>query len=121
MKRFIVWLWCFPQMFLGAIVCKVTQAKRTNGFCIWRFTRGLSLGEYIFIPECVDNDYKKHEIGHTKQSYILGWLYLFIIGIPSIVWAGCFEWYRRKYNVNYYAFYTERWADMLGGVNRYQA
>ena len=108
-------------MFLGKVIAKVTRAERFDGFYIWDHNRGLSLGEYIFIPEGVGETYLKHEQGHTKQSYILGWFYLFIIGIPSIVWAGCFNGYRRKHNVSYYAFYTERWADKLGGVNRYQA
>lgn len=120
MRSIILWVWCFPQMLAGFIVRRITRAKRSNGFYVWRFNSGLSLGEYIFIPEQADKDYKNHEAGHSKQSLYLGWLYLIIIGIPSIVWAGCFKWYRRKYNVSYYAFYTERWADMLGGVNRYQ-
>ena len=62
--------------------------------------------------------YCAHEFGHTLQSQKLGWLYLFIIGIPSIIWAGCFEGYRKKHNISYYTFYTEQWADRLGGVKR---
>lgn len=56
-----------------------------------------------------------HEYGHVKQSRILGPLYLFVIGIPSLLWA-C--WYRKHKRGSYYAFYTEKWADRLGGVIR---
>lgn len=62
----------------------------------------------------------KHEYGHQKQSQMLGWLYLFVIGIPSIVWAGthqCFWKSLKKHNIPCYWFYTEKWANKLGGVN----
>ena len=49
------------------------------------------------------------------QSRMLGWLYLFVIGIPSILWAA---WWNEGQNRSYYSFYTERWADRLGGVER---
>ena len=61
---------------------------------------------------------KNHEYGHTIQSNFLGPLFLIIIGLPSIIWAGCFDRYRRKHNISYYQFYTEKWADALGGVKR---
>lgn len=78
------------------------------------------MGEYIFLCPAHQSDERtlKHERGHTKQSYILGWLWVPIIGIPSIIWAGCFGWLRAKYNISYYSFYTEKWADKLGGVER---
>lgn len=62
------------------------------------------------------DDLLRHEYGHTIQSLILGPLFLFVIGLPSIIWAGLFDGYRKKHNVSYYAFYTERWANRLGGV-----
>ncbi|WP_237558582.1 hypothetical protein, partial [Cellulomonas carbonis] len=58
-----------------------------------------------------------HERGHVKQSIYLGWLYLPVIGVPSIIWAGL-----RRLGLfagrSYYSFYTESWADRLGGVKR---
>ena len=58
----------------------------------------------------------KHEYGHYQQSLRLGWLWIFVIGIPSLIWAGCFQKYRRKNKISYYSFYTEKWANKLGGV-----
>lgn len=60
----------------------------------------------------------KHEWGHTLQNFLLGPLYLIVIGIPSIVWATFFEKYRRRTGTNYYSFYTEAWAERWGGVER---
>lgn len=116
-------IWQLPQNIIGYIVLKVTKAKyrcHYNGASVytWHRSDGISLGKYIFVPSNVNKDYIKHEYGHTVQSRYLGWLYLFVIGIPSIVWAGCFKSYRKKHNVSYYSFYTEKWADKLGGVER---
>ena len=58
----------------------------------------------------------KHESGHQVQSFILGPLYLLVIGLPSIVWNVCFRKYRAKYQISYYDFYTEKWANQLGGI-----
>lgn len=117
-RRAFVWVWCFPQMALGALLCKIIKAEKADGYYIWKSINGLSLGEYIFAPKGAGEKFLKHERGHTIQSYILGWFYLLVIGLPSIIWAGCFGEYRRKNGVSYYSFYTERWADKLGGVDR---
>lgn len=54
-------------------------------------------GLFIFINK---NDHteklRKHEYGHTIQSLILGPLWIFVIGLPSLIWCSCFEKYRRK-------------------------
>lgn len=89
-----------------------------GGYYTWKFKSGISLGEYIIVPKGSNEMYIRHEMGHTKQSYILGWFYLLVIGIPSIVWNSCFRRYRRDHNISYYSFYTEAWADRLGGVDR---
>lgn len=60
----------------------------------------------------------RHEYGHTIQSMILGPLFLLVIGLPSILWAGLFDRYRQKYKVSYFAFYTERWADRISKIKR---
>lgn len=118
---FLVWIWCFPQQLLGLLVKLFTRAERRDDFYAYKIRRGsLSLGEYVFLCPAHQGDgtILMHEHGHTKQSYILGWLWLPVIGIPSLVWAGCFGWLRKKYKVSYYSFYTEKWADKLGGVER---
>jgi len=80
---------------------------------------GLSLGNFIFTTcnmekEQIENSRLiKHEFGHALQSALLGPLFLIVIGLPSVIWAGCFAGWRRKHNKNYYSFYTESWADRL--------
>lgn len=116
-------IWQLPQNIIGYIVSKVTKAEYRCSYgganvYTWDRRDGISLGEHIFVPRNADTEYIKHEYGHTKQSRYLGWLYLFVIGIPSLLWAGCGKAYRKKHNVSYYVFYTEKWADKLGGVER---
>lgn len=116
-------IWEFPQNLIGYIVLNVTKAVPGciyNGAEVYQWYRkdGISLGKYIFVPLTADEDYIKHEYGHSVQSRYLGWFYLLIIGLPSIIWAGCGKAYRKKHNVSYYSFYTEAWADKLGGVKR---
>lgn len=121
MQRVLLWVWCFPQNLLGVLLKLFTRAENKGQFYAYRLPSGsVSLGDYIFLcPSHLDDpDVLKHEQGHQKQSTILGWLYLPVIGLPSIVWAGCFAGYRKKHKVSYYDFYTEHWADKLGGVER---
>lgn len=121
MKNAFLWLWCFPQMLAGYIVKKVTKARKVDDHYEYDVMLGsLSLGEYRFL--CPQHwgreETMKHEYGHTLQSRLLGWLYLPAIAIPSFIWAGFFSGYRKKNNVSYYAFYTEKWADQLAGIKR---
>jgi len=117
-------LWTLPQQIIGLIgyfiFHKGYKGKYKNAFVIEVPNRlgSVSLGNFIFVCNANDTNTIKHEYGHTRQSYILGWLYLLVIGLPSIIWAGCFQNYRRKHHVSYYKFYTEAWANKLGGVDR---
>lgn len=120
MVKLLRWIWCFPQMFIGLLVKFFTKAKKVGDHYEYNIKSGsISLGEYVFLcPGHAHNEeVLKHEQGHVKQSRALGWLYLFIIGIPSFIWANCFEKYRQKHNISYYSFYTEKWANKLGGVH----
>jgi hypothetical protein len=116
-------IWQFPQNLIGFIVMKIVKAEF---FCtykdatvyFWCLKGGLSLGKYIFVTHAADEWDIKHEYGHTVQSKYLGWFYLIVIGLPSLIWAGCCKAYRKKHKVSYYDFYTEKWADKLGGVER---
>jgi hypothetical protein len=47
---------------------------------------------------------------------MLGPLYLLVIGLPSLLWAWLGDNYREKHGVSYYDFYTEKWANKLGGA-----
>ena len=110
--------WECLQNAVGKLVATVTSAKKQGDVYIWKSVKGLSLGDYIFVHEGVNEDFINHEKGHQKQSRILGPLYLFVIAIPSLLWAAFGLGYRKKYNKSYYWFYTEAWADKLGGVER---
>ncbi len=123
--KIIQWTWCLPQNLLGLFVFLITKLqgakneKYKDAFVTrWKHSSGLSLGQFIFVPETTSHETIQHEYGHTVQSNFLGPLFLIIIGLPSIIWAGCFNHYRIKHNISYYQFYTEKWADALGGVKR---
>lgn len=117
----LIWIWCLPQQLAGLVVylfikSKQRTAYKTAHIINWESYAGLSLGQFIFVHKHCGDKTIMHEYGHTKQSYMLGWLYLIVIGLPSLIWCNCFEGYRRKHNISYYSFYTERWANKLGGV-----
>jgi len=48
---------------------------------------GVSLGNYIFTGQSPEQSLLEHEYGHTKQSRVLGPLYLPLVGLPSVLWA----------------------------------
>lgn len=122
-KNILKSIWELPQNALGYIVYRETEAMYTHSYkganvYAWCKRNGLSLGKHIFVPIDAGSDFIKHEYGHTTQSRYLGWFYLLVIGLPSLIWCGCFEEYRKKHGISYYSFYTEKWADKLGGVER---
>lgn len=122
--------WEIIQNIIAKIVMVLFKAKpiakyRDATIYTWNQQGGMSLGAHIFVDlETFDEtdkthlDFIKHEYGHTIQSKYLGPLYMFVIAIPSLIWAGCFEEYRRKNKISYYTFYTEKWAEELGEVYR---
>ena len=130
MKNILSIIWQLPQTIVGLVAMVLFGAKpytvyKDARIYSWRLKGGVSLGRFIFVPfkmETVSSEYVqqyiKHEYGHTVQSKYLGWTYLLVIGLPSLIWAGCLEQYRKKKNKSYYDFYTEKWADRLGCVRR---
>lgn len=128
MKNVLLYIWQLPQNLVGLIVlayCKLflknVSKEKCEGITYYyckNFNGGISLGNYI-ISYSRNALTIKHEHGHQKQSLYLGPLYLFVIGIPSICWAGLYGTKLFPYKENgYYEFYTERWAEQLGKVNR---
>lgn len=130
MKKVLFWLiqctWGILQTFVGAILLLCVSNKivdynfyrNTATFTVLGTKLGgaISLGAInIYFYEPSENTIK-HEFGHSIQSLILEPLFLIVIGLPSIIWAGCFDKYREKHNKSYYSFYTEKWANKLGGV-----
>lgn len=74
---------------------------------------GISLGQYVIVSRDANLETIYHELGHCKQSQILGWLYLIVIGLPSIIWAALYGIKEIRERWSYYDFYTERWANEL--------
>lgn len=117
-------IWELPQNLLGAIVKLFTlkQGKQEvetlkDGVCIiqnWSLWSGVSLGWFQFTNKDAGVLTFSHEVGHSHQSLYLGPLYLLVIGLPSLIWAGLvFPLCKGK---SYYSFYTESWADRLAGI-----
>jgi len=132
-KNFILYLWQLPQNILGLLIiifCRLflksdyinIEYKNSRIICVHiEKAMAVSLGKYIICFHHKVFQHTKtihHEYGHCIQSQFFGPLYLVIIGIASFSWALLFDKYRAKNNISYYAFWTERWADKLGGVTR---
>ena len=138
---FANWVWQFPQMLLGLILVKILKAHKhtilmDNGERIinyWHFDRnskfskfisGVSLAVYILLSDNNNDDRTIcHEYGHCLQSKKLGWLYLIVIGLPSIInnlWDRNFhkDWAYQDRIKWYYSRFPEKQADVLGEVVR---
>jgi len=138
MKTFLLILWQFPQWLLGWILIGCLKAKRQA--CVidgkeitwWKFERegrfssfisGAALVNILLHDDNCDEITIRHEWGHCKQSEYLGPLYLLVIGLFSgglNLWS---RWFRmglspEEQSKLYYCFWTEAWADRLGGVKR---
>lgn len=115
----LLYVWQLPQNILGEILSLCYRANKGHDYRGVRMhfspgiPGGISLGRHIIMNDryCNDENEKLHEWGHTRQSLMLGWLYLPVVGLPSILWAS-------RPRRNYFSFWTERWADNLGGVTR---
>lgn len=123
--KLLNYTWGIVQNIIGATayaICRL-QGKTTFNYngahcvCIQNKYGSVSLGNFIF-GNVQDETTLKHEYGHTIQSAILGPAYLLVVGLPSFLWATFGDEYRKKNNKSYYEFYTESWADKLGGVKR---
>lgn len=125
MLRFLLSLWQFPQHLLATIMLLIyfikgrVKGRMVKGYSVIyeidKFPGGCSLGPVIFVYSKYYADLVKHECGHAMQSLYLGPLYLLVIGLPSLIWNLT---YKETNKHSYYWFYTEKWADKLGGVKR---
>lgn len=129
-KNIIIWIWQLPQNIIGWIFAKTSCFESTTFFkgkeikvyfSNYVFGCGVSLGNYIILDykkycgKCCINT-KLHEYGHHIQSLYLGPLYLFVVGIPSVIRNILYRFFNFK--KDYYAGFPEKWADELGGVKR---
>jgi hypothetical protein len=115
--------WELPQAILAAVLIIIHRKKITGSghyknariLYIKGFPGGISLGRIILLGSRYSgNDLsKKHEYGHCRQSTMLGWLYLPLVGLPSILRV--LVWRIRKLDPKkYYMGYPEDWANRLG-------
>ena len=109
--RFLLYLWQLPQNILGFLLSRGCEKRVYRGVVYYKWKRkgSISLGFYIIVS---DERVLFHELGHRKQSQMLGPLYLLVIGLPSFIWATLHS-YTSLSSRNYYAFYTEAWAEHL--------
>lgn len=123
MKNFLKYIWQLPQniialIYLGYLIAEnqIPAVEKYKGAKVYtKYSSGcVTLGNYIFVSSRATENTIKHEWGHTRQSLLLGPLYLIIIGIPSILWAVTHKAIAPDKSYNW--FYTEAWADKLGDV-----
>lgn len=131
----IQWTWGFIQNILGLFCCAFYIKSKHFLYhgavaTFWNKKTCMGLGMFIFmskktipsenVQELLNNTKAKeiliHEYGHTIQSMILGPLFLFVIGIPSFVWAHhpYYKNKRKQENISYFSAWQERWASSLG-------
>lgn len=123
---FILWqcTWGGIQSLAGAVLCLCLIGKRHYSYhgamvTEWSYGGSVSLGMFLFVSVSTSDDHRRkltaHEYGHSVQSLILGPLYLLVIGLPSIIWAGLppLKRLRQRRSISYYRLYTEKWANRL--------
>lgn len=125
-KEVLLDVWCCVQLFIADVYLAMVDSRVEDivyregvTYYIGRFYGAVSIGNSVFMNSRYRySDYiMKHEYGHTIQSRILGIFYIPIIAIPSLLWA-VFHTFATKVlglRINYFWFYTEKWANKLGG------
>lgn len=111
--RILLYIWQLPQNLIGLIlVCIFTKRIRfiEDSLIVnsYPFKSSVNFGNYTFL---VTINHFNHEKGHRIQSKILGWFYLPLIGLPSLISNIT---YRIKPFYGYYNLPWEKWADKLG-------
>ena len=112
----LLFIWMLPQELAGILVACFTgwNYKGIIGGVMYFTKNGtgcVSLGHFVFVTHKAfmhSESTCAHEWGHTRQSRLLGPLYLIVIGLPSAI--------KCKFEsdpTRYHAFYTERWADEI--------
>ena len=126
-KKSILWwtifvllaIWQLPQFLVAVFMLPFIGnikliAERHFNICFVgsEMAGGISLGPFAFVSQYLTDDASvAHELdGHTVDSKICGPLYLFIIGIPSLLNAAF------DFTKCYYDFYTERLANKHAGL-----
>ena len=121
--KILLLIWELPQAILAGLIIiflrrKITgyeRYKNANIIYIEKFPAGISLGRFIILNDKYSGNELsiKHEYGHTVQSLYLGWFYLLVIGLPSIIRVIIWRSLGLKV-LDYYKGYPENWANKLG-------
>ena len=134
----ILFLWQLPQNILALLLIGIYSLlwgrvesgdyKGVNYIYFQRWRCGVSLGHYVLLGDysLERPDVLAHEYGHSRQSLILGPLYLLLIGLPSITGNIIDRLFHNErhgwsYEKAYWWYYNqpwEKWADKLGNVER---
>ena len=121
MKQVLLYIHQLPQNLVGVVLRLIHKGTDTeyNDALVRKSAKmqgGISLGKYIIVGARASKKTIMHEYGHCIQSKRLGWLYLLVVGLPSILHAWLCDCEKRGHS--YYDYWCERWADRLGGVKR---
>jgi hypothetical protein len=120
-KVVALYLWQLPQNLLGLLFLLFIRGEERhalggiNFYYVKGFACGISLGKYIILGDKCDKSVR-HEYGHCIQSKKLGWLYLLVVGLPSLIHAAFHDC--ESVGKTYYHFWTEAWADKLMNIKR---
>jgi len=137
---FLHWTWALSQNIVGGIgflllsLSGKQRHEKFHGAVVTyvdtkKLFGGVSLGMFIFVngKHSKDNpddgwthDARIHEFGHCVQSILLGPLYWFVVGLPSIVWCSLPP-FRKLHDTKatkhiYYKLYCEGWANVWGAA-----
>ena len=118
-------IWQLPQAWLSMALRPLLQSKPAAAFRgipvqVFRSSTISSLGLGVAILVNADNpdpNLLAHEFGHCRQSRMLGWAYLPLVGLPSLVF-NLLSRVSPKIRAGYYQRFPENWTDRLGAVNR---
>ncbi|MFC2145012.1 hypothetical protein ACFLQQ_01650 [Actinomycetota bacterium] len=121
--KFLLIIWELPQIFLAGMIIIFLRReiigretyKNVRIIYIKKFPAGISLGRFIILNDKYKSNELsiKHEYGHSVQSMYFGWLYLIVIGLPSIIRILVWR-IRRLKSLDYYKGYPENWANKIG-------
>lgn len=118
-----LFIWQLPQnlvalfMLLWFIIAGDLKLIKRNKYSFVYSSKymggGISLGSFAILDKYLSDSQTslRHEEGHMWDSKLFGPLYLFVIGIPSILNAGL------KFTRCYYDFYPEKLANKHGGLD----
>ena len=136
LKSILLYIWQLPQNLLGLILLgfywliggkpkHYLTIDNVKYYWTLKMSSGISLGKYVILKYHYNRKANavKHEFGHSLQSKRWGWLYLIVIGIPSLcgnIIDRVFHknWDDKKATIWYYNQPVEKQADELGGVVR---